>query len=122
MDLITAVKIKLEQEMDIPIIAGRAADPTVTAPYACLYLISTPSDPLTGLTWPRIQVSIWAQDYPTAQEVADQIVAILHNFKGKLGLGTTYTIQNITLLDRSDIFDSGCRMIGSQLDFQIIYI
>lgn len=119
MDLITAVKIKLKQEMDIPIIAGRAADPTVTAPYACLYLISTPSDSLTGLTWPRIQASIWAQDYPTAQEVADQIVSILHNFRGKLG---TYTIQNITLLDRSDNFDYGCRMIGSQLDFQIIYI
>lgn len=119
MDLITTVTSKIKQEMEIPIIAGRAADPTITAPYACIYLISTPLDSLTALSWPRIQVSVWAQDYPTAQEVADQIITILQHYNGKLG---TYDIKNITLVDRSDTYDQGCLLYGSQLDFQIIIL
>ena len=104
----------LQQYLTCPVFAGGVAPADTNLPYVCIYLISNVVDLLTGFQTIRIQFSVWASDYSTANDLADQIFKIYQGFTGEMD------VYLAKLLDRSDLYDPNDNIFGQQLDFQIL--
>lgn len=126
--------MNLETAIRAKIIAGNTAagnrvyelilPPTAAMPAVVLQRISDVGHADISVDFPRIQVSCWGSTPIQARALADEITALLHNFKGIItGTWGQVRIKNISKQPSIGVIhdrDSG--LIHIPVDFKIKYV
>jgi hypothetical protein len=112
--MIVDIAAHLQQQIPYPVFPGRVASPGTVPPYISLFLISDIVDYYTGFHVFRIQFSIWAEDYETANEISDRIFNIYQGFSGSMD------VYHASFQDKSDLYDPNTSYYGISLDAKFI--
>lgn len=73
----------------------------------------------SGIYSPRFQLSVWAETYPSAVAVADQVIAALKDFSGQLGGAEGVQAQRIFYDNATRFYDSQTGTYHIPIDFII---
>ncbi len=98
--------------------------PTAKMPAITLQRISNIGHADLSVDFPRMQVSCWGSTPIQARQLADEVTALLHNFKGVLtGTWGSLRVKNISWQPSIGIIhDKEAGLIHIPLDFKVKYV
>ena len=87
-------------------------------PCVTYHRITSPSQPDLPVSYPTYQLSVWAERYGEATEVAELIKQALHRHKGQLG---DIKILNATHQDTREDYNEGSELYHFPVDIKFIH-
>lgn len=92
-------------------------DGALTPPYI-KYLIVSDARIYRTIRPPRIQVSCWADDYPTVRQLAEAVIAALDDYHGVID---GVAIESIRYLNGPELYEAETRLYHIPCDFRVTY-
>ena len=92
-------------------------DGELTPPYI-KYLTVSDARIYRTIRPPRIQVSCWAEDYPTVRGLAETVIAALDDYHGVID---GVAIESIRYLNGPELYEAETRLYHIPCDFRVTY-
>lgn len=92
-------------------------DGALTPPYI-KYLTVSDARIYRTIRPPRIQVSCWADDYPTVRQLAEVVIAALDDYHGVID---GVAIESIRYLNGPELYEAETRLYHIPCDFRVTY-
>ncbi|HQD26591.1 MAG TPA: DUF3168 domain-containing protein [Methanoculleus thermophilus] len=92
-------------------------DGALTPPYI-KYLTVSDARIYRTIRPPRIQVSCWADDYPTVRQLAEAVIAALDDYHGVID---GVAIESIRYLNGPELYEAETRLYHIPCDFRVTY-
>jgi len=92
-------------------------DGALTPPYI-KYLTVSDARIYRTIRPPRMQISCWADDYPTVRQLAEAVIAALDDYHGVID---GVAIESIRYLNGPELYEAETRLYHIPCDFRVTY-
>ena len=92
-------------------------DGALTPPYI-KYLTVSDARIYQSIRPPRMQISCWADDYPTVRQLAEAVIAALDGYRGVVA---ETTIEGIQYLNGPELYEAESKLYHIPCDFRVTY-
>lgn len=92
-------------------------DGALTPPYI-KYLTVSDARIYRTIRPPRMQISCWADDYPTVRQLAEAVIAALDDYHGVID---GVAIESIQYLNGPELYEAETRLYHIPCDFRVTY-
>jgi hypothetical protein len=92
-------------------------DGALTPPYI-KYLTVSDARIYRTIRPPRMQISCWAEDYPTVRQLAEAVIAALDDYHGVID---GVAIESIRYLNGPELYEAETRLYHIPCDFRVTY-